>query len=280
MYYFKLLLISSKTSFSSEISLQHLGGKISTMLLGIKDKIITIPFEHFVLDPWPYLLKRQSYKTAFSGIWPFSNIAQLTPAKMGFETYCRINRAGKLDLNGATSQVSDPIKATGDFAVDFIKANKTAPFMLYHTISYDSKLGMEASVREMDACVGRIQRTLIQEGLQQKTIIIFTADGASAQAGSIDFKLSKMPSGIKRPGQLPKSLNQLSNLGAQVPLIISAPFLIPKMGFYTRDLVDSSDFFPTIADLCGLRSSEKLDGLRGMVGFEQLKLTNKTLSGC
>ena len=34
--------------------------------------------------------------------------------------------------------------------------------------------------------------------------------------------------------------------------------------------------------LCCVSSSEKLDGLRGMVGFdfEQLKLTNKTLSGC
>jgi arylsulfatase A-like enzyme len=211
-------------------------------------------------NSWPYLLKQSNYKTAFSGAWPFANLAQLTPEKMGFESYCRLSRTGGLDFNGELKKVKDPVLGSCDFALDFIEQNKAKPFMLYYTIPFDAKKGMEASVRKMDECLGRIQLTLAKQGLQQKTIVIFTADGASSQAGSMNFKLSKLPSGIKRPGSLTASLNKLNNSGAQVPLVISAPFLIPKTGFYTRDLVDSSDFFSTIADLCGLRSSVTLDG--------------------
>ena len=206
------------------------------------------PFRHGVYDEksdkillnpqnsWLGLLSKRKYQTAFFGKWPFT---KFQANDFGFKLY----------------------EADKGKAYNFIREQRSKSFVLY--VNYDvSKQGdFSRSVTGLDKFIGNIQLTLMKEKLNNKTIFIFTSDGASKQLGEYKLNVAKRPSGVKPPAKVQNNRQQLNDLGVAVPLIVSAPFLIPRNGFYTCDLVDSSDFFPTIQELCGLRTSNyKIDG--------------------
>jgi len=195
---------------------------------------------------WTSRLTKQGWACAFFGKWPFAE--NWTQQSFGFSTHGE--------------------KASQSF--DFMKNQGSKPFVLYVNFPLDKNKAYTSSVRDLDRFMGELQANLIKNKVYKKTVLIFTSDGASKQVGQFAFKVSKRPSGVKAPEQARANRHKLNDLGVSVPLIISAPFLIPKNGYYTTDLVDSSDFFPTIKELCGLRiSNHQIDG-RSFV---------KTLSG-
>ena len=100
--------------------------------------------------------------------------------------------------------------------------------------------GYYASVAYMDAQVGKVIDALRKNGLEEKTIVIFTSDHGY-HLGEHDFwaKLS------------------LRDESAGVPLIISVPGKKPAV---CHSLTELLDLYPTVASLCGLEVQERLQG--------------------
>lgn len=97
-----------------------------------------------------------------------------------------------------------------------------------------------ASVSFMDDQVGKVLKTLKDEGLEDNTIVIFTSDHGF-HLGEHDFWMKV-------------SLHEES---AQVPLIIKVPGKKPAV---CNSFVELIDMYPTIAELAGLKYSEHLQG--------------------
>ena len=100
--------------------------------------------------------------------------------------------------------------------------------------------GYYASVTYMDAQVGKVLNTLKEEGLEDKTIVIFTSDHGF-HLGEHDFWMKV-------------SLHEES---VRVPLIIKVPGKKPGV---CHSLTELLDLYPTVAELAGLKSSPHIQG--------------------
>ncbi|WP_235908662.1 sulfatase [Roseiconus nitratireducens] len=100
--------------------------------------------------------------------------------------------------------------------------------------------GYYASVRYMDAQVGKVLDALEDAGLEENTIVIFTSDHGY-HLGEHDFwaKVS------------------LRDESAGVPLIIRVPGKAPAV---CHSLVELIDLYPTISSLCGLPVPSNVQG--------------------
>ncbi|MBB4079182.1 choline-sulfatase [Lewinella aquimaris] len=102
-----------------------------------------------------------------------------------------------------------------------------------------------ASVTFMDAQVGKVLRTLEEEGLADSTIVIFTSDHGF-HLGEHDFWMKV-------------SLHEES---VRVPLIIRVPGKDPAV---CNSFVELLDLYPTVAELAGVPHSDHLQG-KSLVG--------------
>lgn len=100
--------------------------------------------------------------------------------------------------------------------------------------------GYYASVSYMDAQVGKVLRTLEEEGLEDNTIVVFTSDHG--------FHLGEHRFWMK------VSLHEES---VRVPLIIKVPGKEPGI---CNSLAELIDLYPTVAELAGLETSSHLQG--------------------
>ena len=97
-----------------------------------------------------------------------------------------------------------------------------------------------ASVAFMDAQVGKVLKTLHDEGLEKNTIVIFTADhGYFLCEHDFWMKLGLMEE------------------SARVPLIIKVPGKKPGV---CHSFVELLDLYPTVSELCGLSVPSRLQG--------------------
>ncbi len=92
----------------------------------------------------------------------------------------------------------------------------------------------------MDAQVGKVLKTLKEEGLEDNTIVIFTSDHGF-HLGEHDFWMKV-------------SLHEES---ARIPLIIKVPGKKPAV---CNSFVELIDMYPTVAELAGLKYSEHIQG--------------------
>ncbi len=100
--------------------------------------------------------------------------------------------------------------------------------------------GYYASVAYMDAQVGKVLKTLKEEGLEDNTIVIFTSDHG--------FHLGEHRFWMK------VSLHEES---VRVPLIIKVPNKEPGV---CHSLTELLDLYPTVAELAGLKASPHIQG--------------------
>ncbi len=100
-----------------------------------------------------------------------------------------------------------------------------------------------ASITFADAQVGRILDVLESTGLEDNTIIVFTSDHGYHMG---------------EHGHWQKTT--LFENAARVPLIIATPNAA-NAGQTTAALAEMVDFFPTLADLCGIKPAASLPGV-------------------
>jgi type 1 glutamine amidotransferase len=108
----------------------------------------------------------------------------------------------------------------------------------------------EDMVSYMDHLVGKIANKLNELGIQNNTLVIFTGDNGT------DVPVVSMMNGREIAGAKSKS----TDAGTRVPLIIQWPDVIQANSTNT-DLIDFSDFLPTLCEAAGINTdSLDLDG--------------------
>ena len=233
-----------------------------------------------------HLLKDKGYATCIAGKWQLG-IEPDSPQHFGFEQSClwhHTRRVGRypnpgMDINGKPVDYKNgeygPSVAT-DFICDFIEDNKEKPFLVYYpmilthcpfeptpdsedwnpkskgSLKYKGNHKYFADmVQYMDKMVGKIVAKLEALGLQENTLVLFTGDNGT------DKPVVSMMNGRKVAG----GKGKLTDAGTRAPLIANWPGSIPA-GKVCRDLVDFSDFLPTLCETAGVEVPEhlKVDG--------------------
>ncbi len=100
-----------------------------------------------------------------------------------------------------------------------------------------------ASVSYMDAQVGRVLDALREEGLDDKTIVVFCSDHGYLLGHHHKFQKQ-----------------HLFEEATRVPFIISVPWLKDQHGSGTTKITELVDLYPTLAELAGVPAPETLQG--------------------
>lgn len=217
--------------------------------------------------------KSAGYTTSAIGKW-----GQLPgePYEAGFDDYLRFNGSGFYWSNskskGGAYRVNGKELKLGakeympdlmhDQAVGFIRKNQAKPFFLYYSMvhvhgeiqptpdsSPNSKDLYNDNILYMDKLVGKLVAELDSLKLREKTLIIFMGDNGTAKGQDKTSTIGgRHVSGVK---------GTMLECGGLVPMIASWPGKTPA-GKVSADLVDSTDFLPTFADLIGAKLPEKV----------------------
>jgi arylsulfatase A len=237
-----------------------------------------------VLDPkqktFAHLLQDCGYATCVVGKWQlYGSVNQSAevrgtgslPGQAGFDEHClwQITDRGSRykdpvmvqngkTLDGLEGKYGPDVSC--DYALSFIERHKTGPFLLYfpmalvhspfvptpHSEDWEKPEHKNNTkyfadmVAYMDKIVDRIVGKLDELGLREKTLILFVGDNGTAR----NIR-SKIDDRVVRGG---KSLT--TDGGTHVPMIANQPGVVPA-GKVCGDLVDFSDFVPTLVEAAG-----------------------------
>jgi len=231
------------------------------------------------------LLKQAGYATCIAGKWQLGQALDL-PKKFGFDEYCLWQHTRRppryanpgLEINGVRKDYANGEYGpdlVNDYALDFITRKKDGPFFLYYPMmlthapyqptpdspDWDAKAQGEQvntapkhfgdMVAYMDKLIGKLVARLDLLGLRDNTLLIFVGDNGTGR-GTRSMMGDRLVIGGK---------GTTTNAGMHVPLIASWPGKVPH-DMVCADLVDSTDFVPTLLDAAGVRqqSGLKLDG--------------------
>ncbi len=181
-----------------------------------------------------------------------------------------------------------------DEAVKFIEQNKERPFFLNYWAfevhspwqakeeqinKYRAKADPKAlqrnpvyagMVETLDEVVGRLVAALDKAGVLERTIIVFTSDNGPffvPNAGHMPPEFRTVPVTSAQPLRAGKGT--IYEAGTRVPLLVVWPGTV-QPGIETSARVQSTDFFPTFADLLGwkLPTDVRFDGVSLRSVFE------------
>lgn len=237
------------------------------------------------------VMKRAGYATAIAGKWQLILLGKNPrhPRQLGFDESSLFGwhegpryyapyiwQNGKL-REGLEDRYGPDVYC--EFLIDFITRNRDKPFMAYYSMAlchdvtddldapvplgphgrYDSYKEM---VEAMDARVGRIVAALDRLKLREKTLVLFTADNGTPKsyiATAVEGKLVREKFVSERDGvEVRGGKGELTDAGTRVPLVANWPGTTPA-GRVVDDLVDFSDFLPTLAELGGAALPEGVD---------------------
>ena len=237
------------------------------------------------------LLKPAGYTTGAIGKWHMGLSHAQRPSQRsvdyfyGFLNGAHSYREAKMDMKGAPMtwpifRNNKPVPFSGyttevfnDEGVDFIKRNKDKPFFLY--MSYNSVHGpweaqekdlkrsahikkkwrriYSAMLISMDDGVGRLIKTLQDEGIYENTMVIFMSDnGAPNKLNEATRENDYLASN----GSLKGRKGDTYEGGIRVPYIISWPKKIsPHSNF--KHPVSGLDIIPTLVNISQAPSAKK-----------------------
>lgn len=224
----------------------------------------------------PKVLKQAGYVSAAIGKW---GQLPLGPAEFGFDRYLKFQGSGAYwntqkkaetyEVDGRKVSLRDKAYLPDLMhrkAVDFITENRNRPFYLYYSLSHvhteilptpdsapDSADLYGDNVRYMDKLIGQLLTELDRLGLAEKTVVVFMGDNGTANG-----RADRATIGGRR---LAGAKGSMLEGGGLEPLIVRWPGKIAP-GTVSTDMVDSSDIFPTFAELAGASLPEKtiIDG--------------------
>jgi len=237
-------------------------------------------------------LKEAGYETCIVGKWQLNGLKyelegykdMSRPVHFGFNEYClwqltHTKEGGReryanpfIEQNGKILEVDDDAYGPDiffNYACDFIERKAGKPFFLYYPMvlvhdpfvpTPDSKDWQDKNLRYKkdrkyfkdmveyaDKIVGGIVAKLEELNIADNTLLIFTGDNGT------HFTINT--STIK--GNVQGAKGNTIDAGVHVPLVISWPGMIKK-GKIHKDLIEFSDFFPTLTELAGAK--EETDG--------------------
>jgi len=231
------------------------------------------------------LLKSAGYATCIAGKWQLGRDVDL-PKKFGFDESCLWQHTRRppryanpgLEFNGVEKDFSNGEYGpdlVNDYAIDFISRKKGEPFFLYYPMmlthgpyqptpdskSWDPKAQGESVNRDekhfgdmveyMDKLIGKLVAKLDAVGVRDNTLILFVGDNGTGRGTR-----SMMGDHVVIGGK-----GTTTAAGMHVPLIANWPGKVSS-GKVHRDLVDSTDFLPTLLDAADVGPSAglKVDG--------------------
>jgi arylsulfatase A len=237
-------------------------------------------------------LKEAGYETCIVGKWQLNGLKykldgykdMSRPIHFGFDEYClwqltyTKQQGGERFANPFIEQNGKVLERDEDaygpdvffnYATDFIERNAEKPFLLYYPMvlvhdpfvpTPDSKEWSDKNLRYKqnkkyfkdmveyaDKIVGGIVTKLEELNIADNTLLIFTGDNGTHYS----INTSTINGGVKG------AKGNTIDAGVHVPLVISWPSKIKK-GSVHKELIEFSDFFPTITELAG--SNENSDG--------------------
>ncbi|MDB4810185.1 sulfatase-like hydrolase/transferase [bacterium] len=230
------------------------------------------------------MLKTAGYATAVAGKWQLHGPPNGTLAKAcGFENYCLWNYPGterprywnpSIVKDGEPLELADDAYGPDvftDYLIEFInQQTPDRPFFAYYPMVLthspflttpksgiakregggNALLNFRDMVAYADHCVGRIVDSLEAKGIRENTILIYTSDNGTDRSLKYPFQ-DEIRVGEKA---------YATEAGTHAPLIVNSPGRISG-GRVVEDLIDFSDFLPTLAELAGAALPEvKLDG--------------------
>ncbi|MSU50640.1 MAG: arylsulfatase [Opitutus sp.] len=234
------------------------------------------------------LLKTRGYATAIVGKWHLGQQLELLPLRRGFDEFlgtpysndtgpdmseaARLaGRTGLPMIEGDRVIETNPdqrylTRRYTERAVDFIARHQDGPFFLYlahnmpHTPLFVSERFKGTTARglygdviaELDWSVGRVLDALRENGLEERTLVVFMSDnGPWHLFGDHGGSAAPLRGGKK----------QTFDGGMRVPCLMRWPGRIPAQSV-CHELVASFDLLPTVAKLAGAALPERrIDGL-------------------
>jgi arylsulfatase len=222
------------------------------------------------------IFKQRGYATAIYGKWHLGHQAKFNPVRRGFDEYFGLpypNDCSKYHpvlknfpplplMEGEKVVAEDPDQSqfTRQFterALRFIEARKDKPFFLYlaHVMPHvpifasekfrgKSKAGPYGDViEELDWSVGEVLAALKKNGLEERTLVIFTSDNGP----NLSYGNHAGSAGPLRGGKL-----TCFEGGVRMPCIMKWPGHIPA-GRECHELCATIDILPTAAQMIGAK---------------------------
>jgi arylsulfatase A len=245
------------------------------------------------------VLRDAGYATCIAGKWQLNGIEEFPnwedasrPVHFGFDEYClwqltKKRNEGERYANPLVEQSGQPATLRSDqygpdvfcdYLLDFVERKSGQPFFAYYPMALthcpfwptpDSPAWADPSARRpgheywgeaenfgdmvkyMDKTVGRLVQKLDALGIRDDTLIIFTTDNGTDKP--ITSKLGDR--------NIKGGKGEFTDAGTRVPLIINWRGTTPS-GVVYDDLIDFSDFLPTLAEAAGaaMPSDRIIDG--------------------
>ncbi len=211
----------------------------------------------------PVVLKQRGYVSAMIGKW---GQLPLGPTDFGFDDdlhfqgsgiYYNTQAKGKTyEMNGKTVALKDNEympEVMHAHLVQFLEKHLKDPFYVYYSMSHihaeimptpdslpDSKDLYADNIAYMDKLIGKLMSELERLHLRENTLVIYFGDNGTASGFA--------PHNTIHGRHLLGSKGSVLEGGSRVPFIVNWPGYTPA-GKVSDDLIDSSDFFPTFAEL-------------------------------
>ena len=239
-------------------------------------------------------LQSRGYRTAAMGKWHLGSVPGFFPTDHGFDEYFGLPYSNDMIppwvdterplhlYRGPTHSDEQPVEQStltqrySEEAVRFIRASKDGPFFVYlpHSMPHlpisasegfagRSQGGRYADVvEELDWSMGRILDTLREEGLEERTLVIFTSDNGPWR--NLPPRMYETEP-VERwdagtTGALRGAKGTTWEGGLRVPAILRWPGHIPP-GQVTAELATTMDLHATILALAGAAPPRRpLDG--------------------
>ncbi len=187
--------------------------------------------------------------------------------------------------NGRVSDSTQALYGPDEFnayVIDFIRRNRDRPFLAYypmvlaHDISNDLETppptgpsgrydSFKENVEYSDRLIGKLIAALDDLGLREKTLVIYLSDNGTPHHYITEYHDGQY---IKEPvfsmlgeTRIQGGKSYLTDQGTHVPFIANWPGTI-EPGLVNDELIDFSDFLPTLAELSGatLDADRVIDG--------------------
>jgi arylsulfatase A-like enzyme len=251
-----------------------------------------------------HILQKAGYATCVVGKWQLAARNKgigTYPDKAGFDEHClwQVDKLGSrywdplIQENGT---IRDDLK--GKYGPDvflqyiqgFMERKKKGPFFIYYpmvlthspfvhtpnSILSEDKKGKNPRffadmVAYTDQIVGKIVEKADELGIRENTVILFTSDNGTHVSIRSKMKDREVRGGKGTP----------TDAGTHVPFIVNWPGSSPA-GKICKDLIDFTDFFPTLAQIADAKIPAKLtvDGISFLPQLKGKKATPREWVFC